>query len=446
MATQKHIAILGGGESGWGAALLAQKMDYHIWLSDGGSIKETYRAKLLAANIPFEEGGHNYQQLNKAQVVVKSPGIPAEADVVQKLKAAGKEIISEVEWAYRHCQGKIVAITGTNGKTTTCHLVYHILKNAGKKVALVGNVGYSFSASVANEPHDYYALEVSSFQLDDIVHFKPKVAILLNLSPDHLERYQNNLQNYYAAKYRITQNQDHTDYLLTNYDDQELHSASALSQSQAQHYFFSLKHTLTMGAYPNHGALTLSTKNQENMSIEELSLQGKHNRYNSMAAGLATRLLHIRKETIRESLANFENIEHRLEPVLEIYGIRFINDSKATNVNSTWYALESMPPDTIWIAGGVDKGNDYRELQNMVKQKVKALICIGDDTQKLHAAFGSYLPLVIDASNLDEAVRMAYKMGVKGDTVLLSPACASFDQFENYEDRGRQFKQAVRSL
>mgnify|MGYP000473912578 CR=1 FL=1 len=446
MANVKHIAILGGGESGLGAALLAKKQGYTVWLSDGGTLKEEYRQKLEAAGIPFEEGGHTLEAMTQSDIVVKSPGIPSEAAILQALKQQGKEIISEVEWAYRHCQGTIIAITGTNGKTTTTHLVYHILKNAGKKVALVGNVGYSFSGSLAQGQHDYYALETSSFQLDDIVHFKPQVAIVLNVTPDHLERYQNSVEKYYAAKYRITENQQEEDVLIYNFDDPALRSTSALSQSKAQVYGFSQKEILSQGAYLKNDQILIHTQNQEKMNIEELALQGKHNRYNSMAAGLATRLLGIRKEVIRESLANFENIEHRLEPVLQIYGINFINDSKATNVNSTWYALESMPQDTIWIAGGVDKGNDYSELYGLVEKKVKALICIGDDTAKLHKAFTGKTPLVIDASNLEEAVRMAYKMGQKGDTVLLSPACASFDQFENYEDRGRQFKQAVRNL
>jgi UDP-N-acetylmuramoylalanine--D-glutamate ligase len=445
LTTVKNIAVLGGGESGLGAALLAKQKGYGVFLSDGGTLKEAYRAKLKTAQIDFEEGGHNLERLLSAAVIVKSPGIAEETKTVRTLKEAGKEIISEIEWGYRHCKGTIVAITGTNGKTTTTHLVHHILSKAGLNVALVGNVGFSFSGSIAEADHDYYALEVSSFQLDDIKGFKPKVAIVLNVTPDHLDRYQNQPEKYYAAKYRITENQTAEDYLIYNFDDATL-SASPLNKSKASIYGLSQKQALALGACNHNKQINISTKNQEKMSIEELSLQGKHNRYNSMAAGLASRLLGIRKEVIRESLANFENIEHRLEHVLQIYGIHFINDSKATNVNSTWYALETMPPDTIWIAGGVDKGNDYSQLYNLVKDKVKALICIGEDTTKLHRAFEGKTPVLIDAASLDEAVRMAYKLGSKGDSVLLSPACASFDQFENYEDRGRQFKDAVRKL
>lgn len=439
--------ILGAGESGIGAAALAQHLGYTIWVSDGGSIKPKYREKLQAWGIAFEESNHNLEQILQADLVVKSPGIPGHVPVMQAIINKGIEVVSEIEFAYRHCPGKIVAITGSNGKTTTSLLTHHILKNAGFSVTLAGNVGNSFAMALATQPTDYYVLEVSSFQLDDIVYFKPHIAILTNITPDHLDRYNYQVDEYAAAKLRICENQDSNDFFIWNYDDALSKKYLSQTKNKAQAYALSINTALQEGAWLNDKEqITIKIKTQEAMKINELALQGKHNTYNGMASGLASKLLGIRKETIRESLAGFESIEHRLEPVLSIYGIQYINDSKATNVNSTWYALDSMPDDIIWIAGGVDKGNDYSELFELVQEKVKAIVCLGVDNSKLHNEFDDKVEMVVDAANMDEAVRMAHKLATKGNSVLLSPACASFDLFENYEDRGRQFKQAVRQL
>ncbi len=428
--------------------MLAQKLGCQIWVSDGGSIKPKFKKLLEEKEIPFEEGQHSIDRILDAELVVKSPGIPEKAAIVQKIRQAGIELISEIEFGYRHCSGKIIAITGSNGKTTTTLLTHHILKQAGVSVAMAGNVGNSFAATLCEEPKDYYVLEVSSFQLDDIVAFKPYIAIITNITPDHLDRYNYQLENYAAAKLAITKNQDENDFLIYCADDPITVEHLKQRAGRASLIPFSLKHAaMETGAWLNaEQNILIKLKDQEEMSINELALQGKHNKHNSMASGLAGKLLGIRKEVIRESLAGFESIEHRLEPVLEIYGIQFINDSKATNVNSTWYALDSMQGPTIWIAGGVDKGNDYSQLYSLVEQKVRAIICLGADNSKIHQEFEDKVELVIDAADMDEAVRMAYKLGEKGESVLLSPACASFDLFENYEDRGRQFKQAVRKL
>lgn len=442
----KTIAILGAGESGLGAALLAQKLGYQPYVSASAAPAPAFAKAFAEAGLHCELG-HDEARLQEAAIIVKSPGIPSELPLLQRLQANGAEIISELEFAARHCRGRIIAVTGTNGKTTVTRLIYHILQRAGLDVALVGNVGLSFAASVAQGQHDYYALEVSSFQLDDVRDFAPHIAVFTNLTPDHLDRYQGDISRYAAAKFKITARQGPDDFFIYNGDDPLLAQYWPAQATAAQCLAFSLTEMPPLGAGPGSQDLILiKTPNQEQMSINELSLQGKHNRSNSMAAGLASRLLKIRKETIRDSLASFESVEHRLEPVLEIYGIQFINDSKATNVNSTWYALESMQSPTIWIAGGVDKGNDYSQLLPLVQEKVKALICLGTDVEKLRSEFDGKVATVIEAASMDEAVRMAYRLGEKGDTVLLSPACASFDLFENYEDRGRQFKNAVREL
>lgn len=447
MSSTKKIAILGAAESGVGAAMLALRKGYDIWVSDAGTIKPKFKKQLEENHIPYEEGHHSIDKILKADLAVKSPGIPEKAAVVQKIRQAGIELISEIEFGYRSCKGKIVAITGSNGKTTTTLLTHAILKNAGLKVALAGNVGNSFAAAVAEDEDDYYVIEVSSFQLDDISSFKPYIAILTNITPDHLDRYEYKLENYAASKFSITRYQDEGDFFIWNKDDPETLNFKDNFEIKATSYLITLQHEKIDGAWlDEQNNIQITINNQEQMSINELALQGKHNTYNSMASGLAGKLLGIRKEVIRESLAGFDSIEHRLEPVLQVYGIQFVNDSKATNVNSTWYALESMQTPTIWIAGGVDKGNDYSELFQLVEEKVKALICLGEDNTKLHKEFEGRVDMVIDAADMDEAVRMAYKMGEKGDSVLLSPACASFDLFENYEDRGRQFKAAVRRL
>lgn len=447
MSIGTKIAILGAGESGVGAAILAQKQGFTVWVSDGGKIKPEFRHTLNDLDLPYEEGNHNMEEILSASLVVKSPGIPEKAAVVKAIREKGIELISEIEFGYRYCAGKIIAITGSNGKTTTTMLTHHILKNAGLNVVMAGNVGDSFAASVAEHNADYYVLEVSSFQLDDISSFKPHIAILTNITPDHLDRYEYKMENYAASKFAITRYQDENDFFIYNKDDEETMKYMAQHPTKAQKLAITLHNEKTEGAWlDDTNTIQITLKNQEQMNINELALQGKHNTYNSMASGLASKLLGIRKEAIRESLAGFESIEHRLEPVLSVYGIQFINDSKATNVNSTWYALENMQTPTIWIAGGVDKGNDYSQLFSLVENKVKAIICLGTDNSKLHAEFDGRVEMVIDAADMDEAVRMAYRMGEKGDSVLLSPACASFDLFENYEDRGRQFKAAVRNL
>lgn len=447
MSIGTKIAILGAGESGVGAAILAQKQGFTVWVSDGGKIKPEFKHTLNDLDLPYEEGSHNMEEILSANLVVKSPGIPEKAPVVKAIREKGIELISEIEFGYRYCSGKIIAITGSNGKTTTTMLTHHILKNAGLNVVMAGNVGDSFAASVAEHNTDYYVLEVSSFQLDDISTFKPHIAILTNITPDHLDRYEYKMENYAASKFAITRYQDENDFFIYNKDDEETMKYMAQHPTKAQKLAITLQNEKTEGAWlDDTNTIQITLKNQEQMNINELALQGKHNTYNSMASGLASKLLGIRKEAIRESLAGFESIEHRLEPVLSVYGIQFINDSKATNVNSTWYALENMQTPTIWIAGGVDKGNDYSQLFSLVENKVKAIICLGTDNSKLHAEFDGRVEMVIDAADMDEAVRMAYRMGEKGDSVLLSPACASFDLFENYEDRGRQFKAAVRNL
>ncbi|AEV33786.1 UDP-N-acetylmuramoylalanine--D-glutamate ligase [Owenweeksia hongkongensis DSM 17368] len=447
MSIATKISILGAGESGIGAAILAQKQGFNVWVSDGGKIKQKYKDTLNDLDLPYEEGSHNMNEILSSQLVVKSPGIPEKAAVMKAIREAGIEVISEIEFGYRYCKGKIIAITGSNGKTTTTLLTYDILKKAGVSVALGGNVGNSFAASVAESDHDYYVLEISSFQLDDINSFKPHIAILCNITPDHLDRYDYKMENYAASKFAITKYQDETDFFIYNKDDAETLKYMPQHTIKSKPLAITLQNENTEGAWLDEtNTIHITINNQEQMNINELALQGKHNTYNSMASGLASKLLGIRKEAIRESLAGFESIEHRLEPVLQVYGMQFINDSKATNVNSTWYALDNMHEPTIWIAGGVDKGNDYSQLFGLVEKKVKAIICLGVDNSKLHQEFEGKVDLIIDAADMDEAVRMAYKMGEKGDNILLSPACASFDLFENYEDRGRQFKAAVRNL
>jgi UDP-N-acetylmuramoylalanine--D-glutamate ligase len=447
MSAPKNIVILGGGESGVGAALLAKAKGFNVFLSDGGKLKDKYAEQLNTAGISHESGQHSTDKIEAADLIIKSPGIPEKAEIIQVIRKKGIELVSEIEFASRYCPGKMLAITGSNGKTTTTSLLYDILKRAGTRVALGGNIGKSFAALLLEEPYDYYVLEISSFQLDDINSFAPHIAVITNFSPDHLDRYNYQMSEYVAAKFNITRYQQTTDYLVYNLDDAETTQWLATHSTAAQLVPFSLQQQVSHGAYLNdQNKIEIHLQKQETMSINELALQGKHNAYNSMASGLAAKLLGIRKEAIRESLAGFDSIEHRLEPVLQVYGMQFINDSKATNVNSTWYALDSMTTPTIWIVGGVDKGNDYSELYNLVEDKVKAIICLGTDNSKIHAAFEDKVPFMIDASDMSEAVRIAYKLGEKGDTVLLSPACASFDLFENYEDRGRQFKEAVRSL
>ncbi len=447
MNSEKKIVVLGAAESGVGTAILAQKQGFDVFVSDFGKISDKYKKELTIRNIPFEEGCHTQEIIFSASEVVKSPGVPDKVAIVTGIKDLDIPVISEIEFASRFTNAKMICITGTNGKTTTTLLTYHILQKAGLNVGLAGNVGKSFARQVAEENFDYYVLELSSFQLDGCYNFKADVAILTNITPDHLDRYDYNLQNYIDSKFRIIQNQGPSDAFIYCADDMLTMQEVTKREFKMQCFPFSINQKNGMNAYVENNNLIIQTHNQTlNMSIQELALQGKHNLYNSMASGIASRILEIRKEVVRESFSDFENIEHRLEFVNSVHGIDFINDSKATNVNSTWYALESLQSPIIWIAGGVDKGNDYSMLTDLVQNRVKVLICLGTENKKLIKAFKEIVPVIIETASADEAVQAAYRLGKKGDTVLLSPCCASFDLFENYEDRGRQFKAAVRSL
>jgi len=442
-----HIVVLGAGESGAGSALLAQRKGYGVFVSDSGKINERYRKEFIELGIPFEEGRHDIDRFKDATEVVKSPGIPDTAESVLFFKERGVPVVSEIEFASRFTNAKMICITGTNGKTTTTLLTHHLLKKAGLNVGLGGNVGKSFARQVATASHDHYVLELSSFQLDGCYSFKADIGILTNITPDHLDRYDYKLERYVASKFRLAQNQSATDAFIYCADDPITNEYLSGHTLQATLHPFSIHRKDGMKAWLENEILHIDTHNQTfTMSIHDLALQGKHNIYNSMAAGIAGRILDIRKDVVRESFTDFENIEHRLEFVTSVHGIDFINDSKATNVNSTWYALESMERPVIWIAGGVDKGNDYSMLEELVKSRVKAIVCMGTDNGKIVKAFRELVPQILETSSAEEAVQAAYRLGKKGDAVLLSPACASFDLFENYEDRGRKFKAAVRSL
>jgi UDP-N-acetylmuramoylalanine--D-glutamate ligase len=442
-----RIAILGGGESGVGAAILAQQKGYSVFLSDLGKIKEKYKTVLADYKINFEEEKHSTERILTSELVVKSPGIPDKAPLIVQLKENGIPVISEIEFAGRYSTAKTICITGSNGKTTTTLLLYHILKNAGLNVGLAGNVGKSFAWQVAEEKHDVYVIELSSFQLDGMYDFRTDVAILMNITPDHLDRYNYNMQNYTDSKFRIIQNQTKNDFFIICADDEVTQNELKKRIIEPVIIPFGMGEPAENSAGIKDDQLIINLhQNQFSMSILELALQGKHNTYNSMAAGIASMIFEIRNEQLRESLASFTGVEHRLERFLKVHGIEFVNDSKATNVNSTWYALESIYKPIVWIAGGVDKGNDYNMLKALAKEKVKAIVCLGKDNQKLHDAFKGVVKNIVDASSMDEAVKAAYYLARNGDTVLLSPACASFDLFENYEDRGTQFKQNVRNL
>ena len=448
MAGQARVVILGAGESGVGAAKLAQLKGFDVFVSDFGVITDKYKSALEKLNIPFESEKHTEELILNATEVIKSPGIPPSASIIKKLVAKNISVISEIEFAGRYTDAKMICITGSNGKSTTSLLTYHILKNAGLNVGLAGNIGHSFAAQVATENFDYYVLEISSFMLDDMFHFKADIAVLLNITPDHLDRYDYKLENYAASKMRIIQNQTANDVFIYCEDDEESKKALANNQPMAKTYPFSIINTLEKGAYLHEQIIHILTEpnNQFTMSISDLALQGKHNIYNSMASGIVAKVLELRNETIRESMGNFKNIEHRLEHVAKISGIDFINDSKATNVNSTWYALESMTTDVVLIMGGVDKGNDYNMLKDLVKSKVKAIVCLGKDNKRIHDAFEDDVEVIVNTFSADEAAQIAFHLAKRGDAVLLSPACASFDLFKNYEDRGNQFKAAVREL
>ena len=442
-----RLVVLGAQESGVGAAILAKKLGMPVFVSDAGSIKPKYRDELKHYGIDFEEGGHTASKVLDADEVIKSPGIPDTASMVRAAQDRGISVISEIEFAARHTTAPIIGITGSNGKTTTTLLTHHILTRAGLDAGLGGNVGNSFAALVASRDHAYYVLELSSFQLDGIRDFHPWIAVLLNITPDHLDRYEHRMENYVASKFRIAMNQTGAEHFIHNADDPETAAGLQRHPVRAQRWPFSLTQQLPQGGFLDHDHINVTTHQTTfRMSIHELALQGRHNVYNSLAATIASRVLEIRNETIRESLSDFQNVEHRLEKVGTVNGIEFINDSKATNVNSTWYALESMRKRVIWVVGGQDKGNDYTVLRELVRDKVKAIVCLGVDNSKIHKAFGDLVADIVDTTTAEAAVKASYELSDVDDVVLLSPACASFDLFENYEDRGRKFKAAVRAL
>jgi UDP-N-acetylmuramoylalanine--D-glutamate ligase len=442
----KIVVILGAGESGVGAAILAQAKGAKVFVSDYGTVKPSFQQELNEYKLEWEQGTHSMDRILEADLVVKSPGIPEKTPVMKAIREKGIKVVSEIELAGYFTTAKKVCITGSNGKTTTTMMIHHLLTKAGKNVGLAGNVGYSFAKQVALEDKEIYVLELSSFQLDDMEDFRADIAILTNITPDHLDRYEYNMQLYVNSKFRILQNQTEEDFFIYNADDAIITAELEKRSVKAQLLPFSLTKIFEKGAYVENKQLIINYNNQFIMSIHDLALKGKHNTQNSLASGLAGRLLDIRKDTVRESLSDFVNVEHRLEFVAKVCGIEFINDSKATNVNSTWFALESMENPTVWIVGGVDKGNDYSELTQLVKDKVKAIICLGKDNHKIIEAFTGVVDTIVEAGSAMEAVAYGYRLAQKEETVLLSPACASFDLFENYEDRGNQFKQAVRSL
>ena len=443
----KKIVILGAGESGAGSAVLAQKHGFDVFVSDKGQIKDNYREILENYRIKWEEGDHNESIILSADEVIKSPGIPENAQIINKIREKGIPVISEIEFAGRYAQGIKICITGSNGKTTVTNLIYHILKKAGKNATMTGNVGNSFAMAVAKGSYDYYVIELSSFQLDGMYDFKADIAILMNITPDHLDRYDYKLQNYIDSKFRVTQNQKKDNFLIYWEGDPIIKTELSRKKYEMTLLPFSDEISEGMAAYIENNELIIDYQNKTNlMTIHDFALKGRHNTYNSMAAAIAGKILNIRKEVIRESLADFQGVEHRLEPVITVCGINFINDSKATNVNSTWYAIECMENNIIWIVGGVDKGNDYSELFQVVKKKVSAIVCLGKDNKKIVEAFKDMVTTIVETTSMEEAVRSSYYLAKKGETVLLSPACASFDLFKNYEDRGRQFKQAVRNL
>jgi UDP-N-acetylmuramoylalanine--D-glutamate ligase len=444
----KKLIILGGGESGVGAALLAKQQGYDVFLSDGGALKEKYRQELREAGIAFEEGIHTGEKVLEADEIVKSPGIPEKNELVKAIRAKGIPVISEIELAYRFKgSSKIIAITGSNGKSTTTALIYHICETAGFNCALVGNIGYSFAKQVAEDPKEWYILEISSFQLDDIKTFRADVSVLLNITEDHLDRYNYQFENYINSKFRILENQTSNDYFIYCADDEVIMQKLPLLNTHTNPLPFSMKQEVKKGSYIKGDQMMLRIQEERvSMSIYDFALKGKHNQYNTMAACIAAATVGIRKEKIREAVKNFHSLEHRMEFVAMVRGVEFINDSKATNVNSTWYALESMNKPTVLILGGIDKGNDYGLITDLVKEKVKAIICMGIDNTKIIEAFKDIVPIIIETDSAKKAVNAAFRTAVKDDVVLLSPACASFDLFKNYEDRGAQFKAAVKEL
>jgi UDP-N-acetylmuramoylalanine--D-glutamate ligase len=443
----QRLVILGGGESGVGTAILGKKKGYDVFVSDFGKIKDNYKEVLTINGIKWEEETHTEHKILNADIVMKSPGIPDKSGIVKKIKEKNIQIVSEIEFAASFTKAITIGITGSNGKTTTTMLTYHLLKSAGLNVGLGGNIGKSFAWQVAEDRYDYYVLELSSFQLDGIFDYKPHIAVLTNISPDHLDRYDYKYENYIASKFRITMNQTQSDYFIYDADDEAISEWFKQNKTKAQLIPFSLTKTFEKGAFLKDNKMEVNINEEEFiMETEYIALEGKHNLKNAMAATSVAKLMQIRKETIRESLSNFQGVEHRLEKVLKIQNVQYINDSKATNVNATFFALDSMNTPTVWIVGGVDKGNDYTELMSLVNEKVKAIICLGVDNKKIIDAFGNIVDVMIEVDSMNDAVKMAQRLSEKGDTVLLSPACASFDLFENYEDRGRQFKHAVQNL
>ena len=444
---KNKIVILGAGESGIGTSILGKKEGFEVFVSDYGKIKKKYKQVLLHHEINWEEGVHSETEILGADIVMKSPGIPENTPLVLKLKKKGIRIVSEIEFAATYTTATLIGITGSNGKTTVATMIHKILKDAGNNVALAGNIGKSFAELVATKDINQFVLELSSFQLDGTYNFAPHIAILTNLSPDHLDRYDNDYEKYIASKFKIVMNQTSDDYFIYDADDLMINKWISSTTIKSQLIPFSLQKELKKGAYIKNNELIIITNNNTfTMSITKLGQQGQHNIKNAMAASTASTLLNIRKATIRRSLENFQGVEHRLENVLKINNVRYINDSKGTNVNATFYALDSMEASTVWIVGGVDKGNDYSELFALVNEKVKAIICLGVDNEKIIKAFGNVVDIMVETHSMEDAVKVAYRLSKKGDNVLLSPACASFDLFENYEDRGRQFKNAVRNL
>jgi UDP-N-acetylmuramoylalanine--D-glutamate ligase len=448
---RRNIVVLGAGESGNGAAILARSLGHAVFVSDFGTIKTQYREELQELQISFEENGHDENRILAADLVIKSPGIPEKAPIVKKVRAAGIPLISEIEYAFRYKgESKILAITGSNGKSTTTSLLFHILQQAGLDVSMVGNIGISFAKQVALQPTAWYVIEVSSFQLDDIQSFRPDIAVLLNITPDHLDRYEYQFSNYVRSKFRITENQEESDILVYNQDDPEITQYLHTQTIKPKLIPITMsEHNLTQddGAFMKDDEMHLRYQgDQMKLSIHDLTIKGKHNQYNSMAAGISARAAGIRKEKIRESFESFEGLEHRLEFVATVRGVDFINDSKGTNLNSVWFALESMKQPVVLILGGQDKGNDYNEIMDLVQEKVRAIVCMGIDNAPIHKAFEQVIKNIVDTKSAKDAVAAAYALAEKGDVVLLSPGCASFDLFRNYEDRGTQFKQAVREL
>ena len=442
-----RLVILGGGESGVGTAILGKKQGYDVFVSDFGKIKDNYKDVLTKNNIDWEEAQHSEDKILNADVVMKSPGIPDKVAIVKKLLEKNISVISEIEFAVQYTNATIIGITGSNGKTTTTMLTYHLLKEGGLNVGLGGNIGKSFAWQVADENYDCYVLEISSFQLDGCYKFKPDIAIITNISPDHLDRYEYKYENYIASKFRITKNQTQADYLIYDDDDEAINNWLQTNKTNAQLLPYSITKPIENGAFLKNKTMEININQEEFlMETSQIALEGKHNMKNAMAATSVAKLMKIRKETIRESLSNFQGVAHRLEKVLKIQNVQYINDSKATNVNAAFFALDSMSTPTVWIVGGVDKGNDYEELMALVNEKVKAIICLGVDNKKIIDAFGNIVDVMIEVDNMQDAVKMSQRLTEKGDSVLLSPACASFDLFENYEDRGNQFKQAVRNL